>query len=124
MNDASDPPRPAWTPAEATDEIRAISRQRRLNISYRLHAREQLGERGLIISDVLYALKNGFVHDEPEPATRKGFYRYRMESRTPNSGSRRIRVVVIPDKQRCSLKIVTVMWVDEKESAAGSIIGG
>jgi hypothetical protein len=62
----------------------------------------------------LYALKNGFVYEEPELSTRPGYFRYAVESKTPNSGSRRVRVIVIPDKKGCLLKIVTVMWVDEK----------
>ncbi len=73
-----------------------------------------MAERGLIVSDVLYLLKNGFVYENAEPATRKGYYRYKMECRTPNSGSRRVRVVVIPEKRGCLLKLITIMWVDER----------
>jgi hypothetical protein len=71
-------------------------------------------ERDLVMGDVLYLLKNGFVYEEPEPSTNKRFYKYCMESKTPNSRNRAVRVVVIPDQYRCELKIVTVMWVDEK----------
>lgn len=112
-----------WTPKEATNEIRAIARSNALTLSYKLHARERLSERGLIASDVLFALKFGDVREEPVPATRPGYNRYRVECKTPNSGARSIGVVVIPDKKGCLLKIVTVMWIDEIEAKAGSIIG-
>ena len=83
-----------WEPGRATVEIRSIARNAHLNISYKLHARERMAERGLIVSDVLHALKYGNVYQAPIPATRPGHFRYRVECRTPNSGSRSIGVVV------------------------------
>ncbi|WP_100002201.1 DUF4258 domain-containing protein [Phyllobacterium zundukense] len=112
-----------WNPGRATDEIRAIAKDRKLVLSYKLHAGERLAERNLIMSDVLYALRNGFVYQQPIPATRAGHFRYRVECRTPNSGSRAIGVVVIPAKTGCLIKIISVMWIDEYERIAGSIIG-
>lgn len=112
-----------WEPAAATDKIRQIARSSSLTLTYKLHARDRLSERGLIISDILYALKNGFVYEKAVPATRAGYFRYRVECRTPNSGSRPIGVVVIPENQGCFLKVITVMWIDEFERVAGSIIG-
>lgn len=112
-----------WTPTVATDEIRAIARSKSLAVSYKRHALERLVERNLIVSDVLYVLKNGFVYDEPVPSTRAGYNKYSVESRCPNSGRRSVRVVVIPDKKTCFLKIVTVMWVDETGTKSGTIIG-
>lgn len=75
------------------------------------------------MSDVLYVLKNGFVLLEPVPSTRVGYNKYGMESKCPNGGNRAVRVIVIPDKKTCFLKIVTVMWVDETDTRSGSIIG-
>lgn len=112
-----------WDAGSATIEIRSIARNPKLNLTYKLHARERLSERGLILSDVLHALKFGNVYQTPIPATRPGHFRYRVECKTPNSGSRSIGVVVIPAKTGCLIKIVTVMWVDEFERVAGSIIG-
>lgn len=112
-----------WGPGRATIEIRSIARSARLNITYKLHARERLAERDLIISDVLHALKFGNVYQASIAATRPGHFRYRVECRTPNSGSRSIGVVVIPAKTGCLIKIVSVMWIDEFERIAGSIIG-
>ncbi|WP_366925236.1 DUF4258 domain-containing protein [Novosphingobium sp. SCN 63-17] len=112
-----------WTKAKATDGIREIARSARLTISYKRHAINQMAERDLIISDVLYVLKNGFVHIEPEPSTRSGYNKYGMECTCPNSGSRAVRVIVIPDRKACFLKIITVMWVDEVATRAGNIIG-
>jgi len=94
-----------------------------MTISYKKHAIERLQERGLIMGDILYVLKNGFVLMEPVPSTRAGFNKYAMESKCPNGGNRAVRVIVIPDKRLCALKIVSVMWVDEHETRAGTFIG-
>lgn len=112
-----------WTAREATDEIRNIAQSDRLKVTYKQHARDRMAERELIMSDVLYVLKNGFVHLDPEPSTREGYNKYCIECRSPNSGGRSVRVVAIPDKKQCWLKIVTVMFVDEKSMRAGTIIG-
>lgn len=72
---------------------------------------------------MLYALKNGFVHRPGEPTVKAGEDCYRVESRTPNSGAWSIGVVVIADRTGWLLKIVTVMWLDEFETRAGSIVG-
>ncbi|AAL41485.1 DUF4258 domain-containing protein [Agrobacterium fabrum] len=112
-----------WLPNVATDKLRAIARDPKFTIAYKLHAKERLAERNLIASDVLYALKYGFVYEQAIPATRQGFFRYRVECKTPNSGSRAIGVVVIPNHVGCYMKIVTVMWIDEFERRDGSIIG-
>jgi hypothetical protein len=103
--------------------IRRIARNKALSITYKLHAQERLIERGLIVSDVLYALKSGFVYDDPTPAMGTNCYKYLMTCKTPNSGSRSIGLIVIPSLSDCDIKIVTVMWMDEYERVAGSIIG-
>ena len=92
-------------------------------IAYKRHATDRIAERGLIISDVLYVLKHGFVLMEPEPSTRAGYNKYAIESKCPNGGNRAVRVIVIPDKKTCFLKIVSVMWVDEIETRSGTING-
>lgn len=101
-----------WKKEIAASEIRKIASQQNLEINYKLHAKERLEERGLILSDVLFVLKNGFVYEDPEPSTRVGLYKYKIECITPNSNDRKVRVIAIPDKTLCSIKIVTVMWVD------------
>lgn len=102
-----------WNPADATDEIRTLGRNAKLTLSWTDHIRARLVERDLIMGDVLYILKNGFVYDEPEEATQPGLYKYRMETRTPNSNNRSVRLVVIPDPTTCWAKLVTLMWADE-----------
>ena len=101
-----------WSPARATEEIRAKARDPAFQLVWTKHAKERLEERNLIMSDVLYLLKNGFVHEEGEDTTRPGCYKYKMESVTPNSQGRTVCAVVIPDKS-CLSKVVTVMWKDE-----------
>ncbi|MFN3549573.1 MAG: DUF4258 domain-containing protein [Mesorhizobium sp.] len=112
-----------WDPSRATNEIRSIARDPKLSLTYKIHARERLAERGLVISDVLHALKFGNVYEAPLPAHASGMFRYRVDCKTPNSGSRSIGVVVIPARPERLIKVITVMWIDEFERKAGSILG-
>jgi hypothetical protein len=101
-----------WASAQATDRIRYIARHQKMCLTYTGHAREQMADRDLLVSDLLHVLKYGFVFDQADTATRKGFHKYKVVNATPNSGTREIRVVVIPDMKALHLKIVTIMWVD------------
>ena len=92
-------PQEPWKPAEATERLRQIGKSKKLTPFYKLHAKERMRERDLLIGDVLHVLKYGFVHEDPEPATQVGFYKYKMECKTPNSGGRLVRIVVIPDEK-------------------------
>jgi hypothetical protein len=77
------------------------------------HLHKRLEERDLMMSDILHLLKTGFVYDEAEPSTREAHFKYRIEGKTPNSDGRTVRAVVIPS-DGCALKIVTIMWRDER----------
>jgi hypothetical protein len=105
------PPQP-WKPAAATNLINTLARGE-YELIVTNHARSQLSERQLLVGDAMYVLKNGHVYIEPETSTRKGFFKYRIESASPNSNSRTVRVVVIPSCCEKILKIITVMWRDE-----------
>ena len=113
----------AWSAKQATTKIREIAQSASLTVSYSKHSLERIVERGLIMSDILYVMKLGFVHLEPIPSSQSGWYKYAIESKCPNGGSRSVRVVVVPDQTTYSIKIVSVMWVDETETRAGSVIG-
>ena len=102
-----------WSPAQATERIRAIAGRTQFVLSLTQHAKDQITERDLLVGDVLYLLKNGFVYDNGIPSTRQGFFKYQIECRTPNSGNRDVRVIGIPDWAANEIKIVTVMWRDE-----------
>jgi hypothetical protein len=102
-----------WSKPDATERIRRYARDRALDLHFKRHALERLDERGITTSDVLHVLKMGFVLQEPEQSTNPSLYRYRMESRSPNSNGRTVGVVVIPNPSRPSIKVVTVMWIDE-----------
>jgi Domain of unknown function (DUF4258) len=102
-----------WKPAEATKRINACARGIGLTLTFSEHFHERLQERGLIMGDLLYVLKTGFVYDEGEESTRPGHFKYRIEGTSPNSDRRMIRAVVIPDGD-CAIKVVTIMWKDEK----------
>ncbi len=102
-----------WKPADATDKIRACAASDDFDIDLTAHARDQMLERGLLMGDLRHLLKRGFVYDRPVPATRNGYFKYSAEGTTPNSDGRSVKAVVIPSGDN-ALKIVTVMWRDEK----------
>lgn len=102
-----------WNLADATKRINACAASDDLTLSWQEHAKERLRERDLIMSDAMHILKRGFVLNEPEPATRDGYFKYRIEGTTPNSDGRTVALVVIPDGAN-ELKIVTIMWRDER----------
>lgn len=112
-----------WNPTAATKCIREVGKHPALSLAYKLHAKERMAERSIIISDVLYLLRNGFVYKDAASAKTNGYFKYEIECQTPNSANRSIRLVVIPNYNTMSIKIVTVMWVDEEETCAGSILG-
>lgn len=115
-------PEEPWEPADATNCIKDIAKDPHFSIAYKLHAKDRMSERNLIISDILYALRNGFVYATGRPCEKtNGYYKYMIESTTPNSGGRNIRLVCIPNAALKKIKLVTVMWVDEKDTAAGTI---
>jgi len=94
-----------WSPAQATERIREIANAA-FDLSYKRHALDQLAERQLITGDLKYLLQNGFVYEKAEEATRKGFWKYQVQSRTPNSHGREVRTVVIPDWKWRQIKVV------------------
>jgi hypothetical protein len=103
-----------WKPGGATTRINDIARNKQCDLALTVHTRERLAQRGLVIGDLLYVLKNGYVYEEPEESTIVGLYKYKIESQSPNSGARFLRAVVVPDEQSCQIKAITIMWRDEK----------
>lgn len=103
-----------WSSAQATSFIRQIARDLESSLTWRRHASLRLKERGLVMSDVLFVLKNGFVHEQSQgESTAKGLYKYAIEGLAPNSGRRIIRIIVVPDLAENHIKIITVMWADD-----------
>jgi hypothetical protein len=64
------------------------------------------------MSDLLFVLRNGFVYEPPNEATRD-YWKYLIQCGTPNSNNREVRVLVLPDWKRIGLKTQTIMWADE-----------
>src|ERR1700722_7244442 len=95
-----------WSPADATSEINSIAGSEQLRITYTGHAREQMADRDLIAGDVMFVLQRGFVLAAGEPSTQAALYKYCVQSRSPNSGSRTVRVIAIPDAKSFWIKIV------------------
>jgi hypothetical protein len=53
------------------------------------------------------------VFEKAVEASRKPYWKYQMQCKTPNSNNREVRAVVIPDWKRKGIKVVTIMWADE-----------
>jgi Domain of unknown function (DUF4258) len=102
-----------WSPADATTAIRKLAIHEGFTITLAHHARQRIAERDLNMGDLLYVLKNGFVYESPEQATQPDLWKYKIETRSPNSGNRVVRAVVIPDVSKNWAKIITLMWADE-----------
>lgn len=102
-----------WNPRDATLKINSIAKNLNCDFAFAKHVTDRLRERGLIMSDLMFVLKQGFVYENPEPSTVQGLYKYKVEGRSPNSGSRFLRVVVVPDEKSCQIKSITIMWRDE-----------
>ena len=100
-------------PGQATERIREIAVDDKFSIWWTDHSKERMLERDLIAGDVHHVLKRGFVYENGEPATVEGLFKYAIQSTTPNSPNRDVRVVVIPEPGKKVVKIVTVMWADE-----------
>ncbi|WP_417318348.1 DUF4258 domain-containing protein [Emcibacter sp.] len=97
-------------PATATEVLRTFYNEA-LELLWTNHAKEQMSDRGLIMSDVLHILKFGFVFKEGKPATLQGYFKYKIQSTTPNSNGRTVTAIVIPGGYY-KLKVVTVYWKD------------
>ena len=82
--------------------------------SFKNHALDQMALRVITTPDVIYVLRNGFVYKEAIPATQPGLFRYAINSPSPNSNRREIRVILIPSLQSAAAKIISVMWADEQ----------
>ncbi|WP_417243627.1 DUF4258 domain-containing protein [Celeribacter sp.] len=85
---------------------------------------QRAAERSILTPDVRYLLKNGFVYEDAVPAKSRGYFRYVVQGTTPNSDSRQIAAVVIPNAATMSMKIVTLYWVDEETTKAGTSMEG
>ncbi len=105
-------PKQPWKPSDATKIINQVAKELLCEFSYTQHAKERMDERNLIISDVLFVLRGGYVYAEPEESTIDGFYKYQIEGKSPNSGARSLRVVAVPDPSQCQIKVITIMWKD------------
>lgn len=113
-----------WNPTDATYALREIGKHPALSVAYKVHATQRLAKRGIIVSDILYLLRTGFVYSDARQATQPGYFKYQMEGLTPNSAGRRVGAVVIPNAQYMTVKVVTVFWVDETGSKAGTLAEG
>jgi hypothetical protein len=103
-----------WSAAEATRRLNEMAKNPDcFNVSFKLHALEQMEAREITAPDVLYVLRTGFVYEAPVPATQPLLYRYAIKGPTPNSNRREVRVVAVPSLHHADIKIITVMWADE-----------
>ena len=87
-----------WSSAQATKFIRGIANDPQSNLTWRRHALRRQLQRGLIMSDVRFVLRNGFVREQSEEESSvPGLYKYAIEGLAPNSERRILRIIVVPD---------------------------
>ena len=98
---------------QATEEIRRLSSNLDTDWYSTTHIKERMAERSLVISDIKHLLKTGYVYEDGKASTQKGFWKYKVVGRTPNSENRTLVTVVIPDSTTKSLKLVTIYWQDD-----------
>lgn len=106
--------RNCWDSAEAERRIHAyaVPGIDEFELAYTRHAKQRMEERGIIVSDIMYILATGHIDEEPSESTRPGYCKYKICGKSPNSGTREICLVVIPDPRNPAVKVVTVMWKD------------
>ena len=100
-------------PAEATKKINALAENPFLDLSKSPHAESRMAERNIISGDLLCLMRTGFIYDAAEPASREELWKYKIEGKTPNSESRVIIAIIIPDFKLKHIKIVTCYWKDK-----------
>ena len=85
-----------WSIEDAEKIIHDYARGRReiLELAYLEHAKARMEERDIIVSDILHVLARGYINEEPEESTRVGHCKYKICSKSPNSGNREICLVV------------------------------
>lgn len=102
-----------WSPADATACINLLAKRGIAGLHYTDHCKERMEQRGIVIRDILYVLKTGFVYEDPEAASREGFYKYKVEGDSLSCEGRTLRIIAIVDERKEEIKIVTVMFIDE-----------
>jgi len=107
--------RPWYRSIAATEKLlHEYAEHPRIELSYTDHAKERMYERDIDGEDVMHVLMHGHVSVAPEPTNRPDCYTCKICAKTPNSGSRTICVVVIPNIGMVAAKVITVMWEDLK----------
>ena len=100
-------------PAKATKMIWTLAADDLTTWIRRVHFKEQLEKRSLIVADVRNLLKYGYVYDDAEKSSQDGFWKYKVEGKTPNSHNRSLVVVIVPDFDTKMIKFITIFWKDE-----------
>lgn len=105
----------------AAREINKLAQHPLMGLLLTEYVKDQMYARSLIMSDILHALRHGDVSNPARAASRRGFFKYRVDCLTPNSDMRRIGVVCIPDFLGKKIKIIDVSWIDETASRTGTL---
>lgn len=103
---------PKMNPATATRTINRIAKVDDFEPFFTEHALEKMDLRTIGMVDLMYLLREGMVYGDAKESTQRGFWKYQIQGRTPNSGQRQIAAIVIPDPNNTFIKVITVMWLD------------
>ena len=103
-----------WGIAEAERRIHSyvVRGNDEFELAYTRHAKHRMVERDIVVSDLMYILARGHIVEEPTESTQPGYCKYKICGKSPNSGTREICLIVIPDPGKPAAKVVTVMWRD------------
>lgn len=110
-----DLPREApMAPQTAENWFRRLAERGALRLSFTLHARQRLTERGVAIEGVHRLIRTGTVPVKPRRVDGLGRSKYAIEGEAGEDDPRRLRIVVIAAPRSPDVRVVTAMWVEEK----------
>lgn len=98
-----------WDSETAEKYIHQLGSCDKLALTKTNHATERMLERGIIDYDIFYILKRGKVIESKTESATRGFFKYAIQSKAPNSEGV-IRLIVIPCLDKIHMTLITVMW--------------
>lgn len=95
--------------------FRRLAERGALRLAFTLHARERLRERGVAIDGVHRLIAAGTVPVKPRRVDGLGRSKYAIEGEIGEENPRRLRIVVLAAPRSPDVRVVTAMWVEERQ---------
>lgn len=93
----------------------------RTEVRFSRHALENMEKRDIYTPEVIDAGRNGRITKPPEILDSEYKIKYHLASYTRHSENREVGVVLEADFKARIITIISVMWIDDKKSRAGTI---